>query len=433
MLIPTSSRNSLPGTKFVPMKFKTAYWLPVFLSALFLTGCNSESKKEQAEEVVIDPNAVTWVPDITEALAKAKATGKLLFVECYSPTCPICQSIEPHFSTPEVAGRYNTDFVNYKLDVGVAEQVKFLNDRNIWLPSFPQFLFFDGDGKLVHQGEVTATTESILGVADDAMSPEKRTGNYKSRFEKGERDFDFLVKYGVYTRLIKDTTENRKVGDALFEVFPKNEINSETSWAATKKVVTSVDNGFFKHWINQMPRAAEFEKKAGHAGQEMHSLGTIVQTSIAKDARSYSTRQLAQIKDYIRKVGGGEYADTYVWEYEVLANLREGKAQAALSIGKNMAAKFAGSGASLVYITKVFNDKFPGNDFLPAAREWMNTAAPQLAEPNQKAEYHYELARMNLKGGDKAAAAVNAREAMKLAETAGTDLKKFNELLNSVK
>lgn len=415
------------------MKFKTAYLLPVFFWALVLPGCQSESKQEQAEEAVIDKNTVTWTPDIPEALAKAKATGKLLFVECYSPTCPICQSIEPHFSTPEVAERYNADFVNYKLDVGVAEQVKFLNDRNIWLPSFPQFLFFDGDGKLVHQGEVTATTESILAVAADAQTPEKRTGNYKTRFDKGERDFDFLVKYGVYTRLIKDTVENRKVGDALFEVFPKNEINSETSWAATKKVITSVDNGFFKHWINQMPRAAEFEKKAGHAGQELHSLGAIVQTSVAKDARAYNTQQLTQVKDYIRKVGGGEYADTYVWEYETLANLREGKAAAALTIGRNMAAKFATSGPSLVYITKVFNDHFPDNSFLPVAGEWLSTAAPLVTEPNQKAEYHYELARLNLKGGDKATAAVNAREALKVAGTAGSDLKKFNELVNSLR
>lgn len=415
------------------MKFKTAYLLPAFLCALFFTSCRSESKQGQVEETVIDKTHVTWVPDITEALAKAKATGKLLFVECYSPTCPVCQSIEPFFSDPEVAERYNTDFVNYKLDVGVAEQVKFLDDRNIWLPSFPQFLFFDGDGHLVHQGEVTANSASLLAVATDARTPESRTGNYKARFDKGDRDFDFLVKYGVYTRLTKDTTANRKVADALFEVFPKDQISSETSWAATKKVVTSVDNGFFKYWINHIPQAAELEKKVGHAGQELNTLGIIVQTSVAKDSKTYGTQKLAQVKEYIRKVGGGEYADTYVWEQEALANLREGKPAAALAIGRNMAAKFATSGPSLVYITRVFNDNFPDNSFLPVAREWLNTAGPLVTEPNQKAEYHYELARLSLKGGDRAAAAQHAGEALKLAGSAGADLKKFNDLVNSVK
>ncbi len=414
------------------MKFKTAYFT-IFLSALILAGCNSETKQEQVEDPAIDTHSVTWVPDIAEALAKAKATGKLLFVECYSPTCPACQSIEPYFSTPEVAERYNTDFVNYKLDVGVAEQVRFLTDKNIWLPSFPQFLFFDGDGRLVHQGEVTATTESILGVSADALTPEKQTGNYKSRFDQGERDFDFLVKYGIYTRLIKDTVENRRVGEALFEVFPKEELGSETSWAATKKAITSVDNGFFKYWIGHMSTAAEYEKKAGHTGHEIASLGMIIQTSVAKDGKTYGTQQLVQMKDYIRKVGGGEYADTYVWEYETLANLREGKPAAALAIGRNMAAKFAGNGSSLVYITKVFNDHFPDNSYLPLAGEWMDKAASLINESNQKAEYHYELARLNLKAGDKAAAAANAREAQKLATSAGSGLKKFNDLVSSMK
>ena len=341
--------------------------------------------------------------------------------------------MEPYFSTPEIAERYNTDFVNYKLDVGVAEQVRFLNDRNIWLPSFPQFLFFDGDGRLVHQGEATASTESILAVAADAQTPEKRTGNYKARFDGGDRDFDFLVKYGVYTRLTKDTVENRKVGDALFEIFPKEEMNTETSWAATKKVVTSVENGFFKYWINHMDKAAEYEKKAGHPGYEQNSMGAIVQTSVAKDGKTYSTQQLTQVKEYIRRVGGGDYADTYVWEYETLANLREGKPAAALAIGRNMAGKFSGNGPSLVYITKVFNDHFPDNSFLPVAAEWMKAAAPLIAEPNQKAEYFYELARLNLKGGDRATAAENAREALKQAGSAGSDLKKFNELVSRVK
>src|SRR5690606_36331772 len=201
----------------------------------------------------------------------------------------------------------------------------------------------------------------------------------------------------------------------------------------TKKVVTSVDNGFFKHWINHIPRAAEFEKKAGHSGQEMNSLGSIVQTSVAKDGKTYSTQQLVQMKDYNRKVGGGEYADTYVWEYETLANLREGKPAAALAIERNMAAKFAGNGPSLVYITKVFNDNFPDNSYLSVAGEWMAKAASLVSEPSQKAEYHYELARLNLKAGYKAAAAANAREAQKLATSAGSGLKKFNDLVSSMK
>lgn len=401
---------------------------------LFLTfaACKKENKTSE-DSGVVDTKTVTWTSDISEALAKAKATGKLVFVECYSPTCPICQSIEPYFSTSEVATKYNSEFVNYKLDVGVAEQVKFLNDHNIWLPSFPQFLFFDGDGNLVHQAEVTPSTASLVAAADEALSTDKRASLYKSRFDAGERDFDFLVKYGVYTRLVKDTLENLKVGEALFATFDQNELGSETSWAVTKKVVTSVDNGFFKYWIDQMPKAAAYEKAQGHDGQELNTLGGIVQASIFRDGRKYSTQKIAVVKDYIRKVGGGDYADTYVWEQETLANLREGKPQVALNIGKSMAAKFANNGPSLVYIAKVFNDNFPNNSYLPVAKEWLSAASNLVGEPAQQAEWHFEWARVHQKEGDLKNASERAKQAQKMAETAGLDLKKFKNLVNTLR
>lgn len=419
------------------MKKITTYTTLSLILTMGFYGCTSDSNKEEkaaVETTLIDKNQVTWVPEISEALAKAKATGKLLFVECYSPTCPVCQSIEPHFSTPAIAEKYNTDFVSYKLDVGVAEQVKFLNDRNIWLPSFPQFLFFDGDGKLVHQGEVTPTTESILSVANDAMTPEKRTGNYKTRFENGEKDFDFLVKYAVYSRLVKDTLASQKAASTLFEIFPKADINSETSWATTKKAVTTVDNGFFKHWINNQATAKGYEKKQGHPESEVEGvLGRIIQTSIAKDGKSFSTSQIAEMKNYIRKAGAAEFADTYVWEYEVLANLREGKKEAALNVGKAMAKSFANSGASLVYITKVFNDKYPDNGYIATATEWLKAANPLVNEKNHLAEYNYEVARLSLKAGDKDLAKRSAQDALNVAKSAGLDTKKYANLANSIK
>lgn len=408
-----------------------------FFLGVFMLSCSSNSQdksKDLKQEVtVVDTTKVTWIEDITEALAKAKATGKLLFVECYSPTCPICQSIEPYFSTSEVAKRYNTDFVNYKLDVGVAEQVKFLNDRNIYLPSFPQFLFFDGDGKLVHQGEVHASSESIVGVAADALDPNKRSGNYKARFDGGEISTDFLVKYAVYTRLIKDTLENHKVADVIFDNFPKGQLNTELSWGITKKAVTTVDNGFFQHWIANTAKAAEYEKKAGHAGQEMNSLSGIVQASIFKDGRTYNTSKIQKVKGYMSKVGAAEYADSFLWEFEVLALYRENKPAEALKVASAMAQKFINNGPSLVYIVKVLNDNATDNAYLGSAAQWLKTAQPLIKENNQLAEFYYESAKVSNKAGDRAGAKLTADKALQIAKTAGLDQTKYNTLISNLK
>ena len=405
----------------------------LLLSLFFLNACNSSEKSETATETIaIDKNAITWNPNVAEALAAAKKSGKLLFVECYSPTCPTCQAIEPYFSTPEVATLYNTEFINYKLDVGVAEQVKFIGDRNIWLPSFPQFLFFDGDGNLVHQAEVTASTETILKAAKDALVPEMRSSNFKARFEGGERDTDFLLKYGVYTRLIQDSSATKKVANALFDNFPKSDLGSVNSYSIMKKTVSSVDNGFFKYWINNVSKAAEYEKSVGHDGQEQGAFGTIIQTSILNEGKTFSTEKVKLMKSYMGKIGASEYADTYLWEHEALANLREGNKEAALKIGTNMAKKFADNGPSLVYITKVFNDNYPDNAYIADATKWINSASTLIKEENQLAEYYYELARLSVKAGEKAVASKSAKEALKHAKTAAVDLKKFETLISSI-
>lgn len=376
---------------------------------------------------------VKWQPDISQALAKAKEEGKLLFVEAYLPTCPACQAVEPNFLKAEVATKYNTNFVNYKLNLSIEGARKFLDERKITMPSFPQFLFFDGDGKLVHQGEVSPSPASINAVADDAINPNQWSSNFANRFNRGDRDFGFLVKYGVYSRLTMDTLGNQKAADALFEIFPKEDLGTETSWAATKKVVTSVDNGFFKYWIEHIPAAAAYEKKGGHAGQEMNTLGGIVQSTLfSKEPRSYNTPKLTLMRTYMDKIGATQYADSYLWEHEVNAKIREGKKEEGLVIGKNMAQKFGGNGASLIFITKVFNDNFPDNSYLPLAQEWLKKSKPQLKENNHLAEYFYEAARVDLKLNDKIKAKTNIQEAIKYAKLAKADTKKFEALQSSL-
>jgi thioredoxin-related protein len=377
---------------------------------------------------------VTWEPDVYKALEKAKASGKLLFVEAYLPTCPACQAVEPNFSNAEVAAKYNDNFVNFKMDVSKNDGPrKFLDERGIRLPSFPHFLFFDGDGNLAHQGEVSPTVASINGVADDAKTPENRSSNYKKRFENGERSINFLVKYGVYTRLMTDTLNNHLVADALYEVFPKEEIGTEMSWAVTKKVVACIDNGFFKYWIDNIPKAAELEKKAGHGGQEMNTLGGIVQSSLfSKEPRSYNSDKINLMRGYMKKIGAGEYADAYLWEYESLAKIREGKKEEALEIGKRTSQKFAQNGASQIFIAKVFTDNYPDKSYVPVALEWLKLAKPLLKENNHVAEYHFELARLNQKQDNAAEAKKNATEALRLAKLAKSDTKKFEALLKEL-
>lgn len=374
---------------------------------------------------------VQWEPNVQQALDKAKASGKLLFVEAYLPTCPACQAMEPNFSDKEVARKFNTGFVNYKMDLSVEGARKFLDDRKIEIPSFPQFLFFDGDGRLVHHGEANPTPASVLEVAEEALDPAQWSSNYRTRFDQGYRDMAFLVKFGAYTRVSMDTLYNHKVADALYELFPKEDLGSSLSWSLTKRVVTDTDNGFFRYWIEHVPRAAELEKAGGHPGYEMNALGLIVQRTVFSPAsKKYSVAQVNLLKGYMEKIGAGQYVDTFLWEHSALAYLREGKKAEALAAGEKAAGFFRDSGPSLIYVTHIFNDNFPDTGYIASATGWLNTARPLLKDNAYLAEYHYELSRLNKRAGDIAEAGKNAAEALRLARLAQISTDRFEVLVN---
>jgi thiol-disulfide isomerase/thioredoxin len=419
---------------FTPMNI---FKITSLAGVLLFASCQSKSQNSTSQTTVstenIDKNQVTWNPSIDYALAQAKASGKLLFVECYSPTCPVCQSIEPFFKKTEVATKYNSSFVNYKLDVGNAEQVKFLNARNIYLPSFPQFLYFDGDGKIVHQAEVTPDVKTIVTAAETALSPDKRAANYKARFDKGDRSLDLLVQLAAYARLTKDTTLAITAADEVFKIYPKDQLNSETSWKLTKKCVTDMENGFAVHWFNNVATAAAFEKKDGHAGNENNILGGIIQSSLySQRGQNYGTAKLNLVKKYMNLTGAGQYIENVTWEFDTKALIREGKPEQALAIGEKMAAKFGTNGQSLVYIARVFNDFYPNKNYAPKATAWLNKAKGLLKEDKFLAEYYFESAKLNQKAGDLVKAKADAQQARNLASKAQVDLAKFSALIEKL-
>lgn len=404
---------------------------------LLFASCQSKSQNSTAQTTAttenIDKTQVTWNPSIDDALAQAKASGKLLFVECYSPTCPVCQSMEPFFKKTEVATKYNSSFINYKLDVGNAEQVKFLNDRNIYLPSFPQFLFFDGDGKIVHQAEVTPDIKTMVTAAETALIPDKRAANYKARYDKGDRTLDLLVQLAAYARLTKDTTLAITAADEVFKIYPKDQLNSETSWKLTKKCVTDMENGFAVHWFNNVATAAAFEKKDGHAGNENNILGGIIQSSLySQRGQNYGTAKLNLVKKYMSISGAGQYIENVTWEFDIKALIREGKPEQALAIGERMAAKFGANGQSLVYVARVFNDFYPNKNYAPKATAWLNKAKGLLKEDKFLAEYYFESAKLSQKSGDLAKAKADAQQARNLASKAQIDLSKFSALIDKL-
>lgn len=97
---------------------------------------------------------------LSEALAKAKAENKLVFMDCYTAWCGPCKFMANTLFTQKEAGDFfNPRFVCVKYDMEKGEG-KRLND-NWHLAMYPQFIIFRPDSVVQHR---------ILGASDDLPS-----------------------------------------------------------------------------------------------------------------------------------------------------------------------------------------------------------------------------------------------------------------------
>jgi tetratricopeptide (TPR) repeat protein len=373
---------------------------------------------------VFAQTSVNWEPDLETALNKGKSKGKLVFVEAYLPTCPACKPMEPQFSHAAVAALYNENFINYKMNLSIEGARGFLDDRKIEIPSFPQFLFFNGDGELVHQGEAMPLPEAVVALGKEALTPSMWSSNFVKQFESGNRDFDFLIKYGTYARVAKDNVASKKVTEALWEAYPKDKVGSNLSWQITKKVVNDTENEFFRYWIDHIPEAAAIEKSEGHEGQEMQVLGRIVQqTLFSQESKMFSSDKLKELEYYMTKVGAGTYIDAFLWEHRVRAALREGYYTTALDFGSKAIDLYKQNGAAMLYVVQVFTSHVP--EYVPATLTWLQRAYPMLKEYNYLAEYFYQLSVISRKRGNLEESKKYASEALEKAKLANVNLEKF--------
>lgn len=373
---------------------------------------------------------INWEPDIETAFKKAKAANKLVYVECYLPTCPICMSFEPILKSAKVGEFFNNNFINYKLNGEKAEQVKFLNSKNINLPNFPLFLFFDPEENLVHQSEAGEPKEDgVISIGKIALDPEKRASSYKKRYDAGERDLNFLISYAYYSRVVRDTATNLAVAKTVFDVFPKEDLNSPISWAVTKKVVEDIDNGFALYWFDHLQEAKNFEAAGGHAGGEQNIFGVIIQSSLySQRGQAYSSAKINKIKEYMNKVGFGQYAEGATWQFEAKALVREGQTGKAMVVVDNFAKKLATNGAAQTFIASYVLDITTDKTYVPQAEKYLAVARPLLKDNAQLTEYYYQSARVKQRKGDIVTAKKDLLEAKKYATLGKIDLKKINDL-----
>lgn len=233
----------------------------------------------------------------------AKTQNKGVFIEVYSPTCHVCQSFVPVFNDANVGNTYNQNFVSYKLNVTSQEAMAFLSVQKIYVPSLPLLLFFDKNVKLQHigiMGEGMNQPSVVLKSASDALDPQRRATSCEAKFRAGNREPGFLIDYGFYSRIMKDTTRNIEVVNSYVKTQPSSQYTTQTNFLVLQKIVMDTENPLFQYFISHLD---EYSKKYTRQQVVQVAENIIMTTLFSSRGNKFDVSQIGKMKQYLGKLG----------------------------------------------------------------------------------------------------------------------------------
>lgn len=132
----------------------------------------------------------TW----KDAMAKAKAEDKLLFVDAYAKWCGPCKAMAKNvFTKQEVGDFFNANFINLKLDMEEADGVTFGHKYPV--SAYPTLFFIDGDGKVVKTIKGGQQPDGLIALGGEAMKKMDRSSKFEEKYNAGDRSYDLMYNY----------------------------------------------------------------------------------------------------------------------------------------------------------------------------------------------------------------------------------------------
>ena len=133
-----------------------------------------------------------------EALQKARAEGKQIFVDVYTSWCGPCKMMAKNvFTRQEVGDYYNNKFVCLKLDAEKESSHAFF--KHYQANGYPSFFWLDARGNLLDTRTGSVSPEDFIRYAEEAAKSDlsARLEIARKRWESGERSLELVQEYVV--------------------------------------------------------------------------------------------------------------------------------------------------------------------------------------------------------------------------------------------
>ena len=192
-----------------------------------------------------------------EALAKAKAENKLIFMDCYTTWCGPCKYMTENVFPQEKAGEYfNPKFVCVKFDMEKGEGPELA--KRFGVRAYPTFFIIRPNGTMQHTIVGGADVEEFIARIEKGLN-EKTSLDYLNKvYEKGKMNKKQLMAYQIALLDAYDKDKSAEVSEKLNAVLKDKDKMKKEYWPIIENDGYGSDN--FKLVVNNV---ATFRKNIG--------------------------------------------------------------------------------------------------------------------------------------------------------------------------
>jgi thiol-disulfide isomerase/thioredoxin len=363
--------------------------------------------------------------DFKTILAKAKKENKLIFLDAYTTWCGPCKLMAKNiFTLKSVGDHYNANFVNAKIDMEKGEGIDIAKKYDVKV--FPTYLFIDGNGELVHRTVGYVPEKEFIQFAKDASDPSKRVAALKERFEKGEKDPEFLKNLVNLTAF----TEADYAGK-VFEQYITAKANTPLAADDMQMLFMTLKNSESPAYKIFKEKKADLLKfmpeKSYEATDKSLKINTVIKKAYNEESKTYDENKFIEgTKDFLTKDEAVKY----------LSKIKAGKALKDKDIATYEKLTLETykdytnfNSNELNSIAWNFFENVTNKSSLETALKW----AQESVKQSENSANTDTLANLYNKLNDKANAKIWAEKAIELAKKNGEDASETQKLLDSLK
>jgi len=184
-----------------------------------------------------------------EIKVKAKKENKLIFIDAYTVWCGPCKWLAKNvFTNDTVADYFNSKFINAQFDMEKGEGIDLAKLYEI--QCFPNLLFIDGDGKLIHRRAGAMSVQDFMYFAENAFNPQERFSKYKDEYAAKKTDAVFLTEYiGAISRTCLPFDD---ILQDYFKTQKDEALTSRANWNIIKNYSSDYKSREFIYLLNNV-------------------------------------------------------------------------------------------------------------------------------------------------------------------------------------